>query len=83
MDVLIEEDLGDGRYLGRGPHQAPEVDGTVEVTAAGAAAGDLLRVRITDSDGVDLAGVPAAASASQPADAAPAPAAGVLAAGPH
>jgi tRNA A37 methylthiotransferase MiaB len=83
MDVLIEEDLGDGRYLGRGPHQAPEVDGTVEVTVAAAAPGDLLRVAITDSDGVDLTGVPAAAGAGQPADAAPAPAPGVLAAGPH
>jgi ribosomal protein S12 methylthiotransferase RimO len=85
MDVLIDEDLGDGRYLGRGPHQAPEVDGTVEVTAAGAAPGDLLRVRITDSDGVDLTGVPAAAGAGagQAGDGAPAPAPEVLAAGPH
>ncbi|HMH93835.1 MAG TPA: 30S ribosomal protein S12 methylthiotransferase RimO [Streptosporangiaceae bacterium] len=81
MDVLIDEDLGDGRYLGRGPHQAPEVDGTVEVTAAGAAPGDLLRVRVTDSDGVDLTAVPAAAGAGLAGDAAPAP--GVLAAGPH
>jgi len=81
MDVLIDEDLGDGRYLGRGPHQAPEVDGTVEVSAAGAAPGDLLRVRVTGSDGVDLTAVPAAAGAGLPGDAAPAP--GVLAAGPH
>ena len=81
MDVLIDEDLGDGRYLGRGPHQAPEVDGTVEVTAAGAAPGDLLRVRVTGSDGVDLTAVPAAAGTGLAGDAAPAP--GVLAAGPH
>jgi ribosomal protein S12 methylthiotransferase RimO len=55
MDVLIEEHLGDGRCLGRGPHQAPEVDGTTEVAgAAGAAPGDLLRARVTGSDGVDL-----------------------------
>jgi ribosomal protein S12 methylthiotransferase RimO len=86
MDVLVDEDLGGGRYLGRGPHQAPEVDGTVEVTAAGAAPGDLLRVRVTDSDGVDLTAVPAAAGAvpggaSTPGDGAPA--AGALAAGPH
>jgi ribosomal protein S12 methylthiotransferase RimO len=57
LDVLIDEDLGGGRYLGRGPHQAPEVDGTVEVTAARAAPGDLVRVRVTGSDGVDLAAV--------------------------
>jgi hypothetical protein len=84
MDVLVDEDLGGGRYSGRGPHQAPEVDGTVEVTAAGAAPGDLLRVRVTGSDGVDLTAVPAAAgaaTASAPGDGAPA--AGALAAGPH
>jgi ribosomal protein S12 methylthiotransferase len=81
MDVLIEEELGGNRYVGRGPHQAPEVDGTVEVTATGAAPGDLLRVRITDSDGVDLTAVPAAAGAQVPGDAAAA--SGILAAGPH
>jgi ribosomal protein S12 methylthiotransferase RimO len=84
MDVLVDEDLGGGRYSGRGPHQAPEVDGTVEVTAAGAAPGDLLRVRVTGSDGVDLTAEPAAAgaaTASAPGDGAPA--AGALAAGPH
>jgi ribosomal protein S12 methylthiotransferase len=63
LDVLIDEDLGGGRYLGRGPHQAPEVDGTVEVTADGAAPGDLLRVRVTGSDGVDLTAVAVGAGA--------------------
>ncbi|HEU5417662.1 MAG TPA: radical SAM protein [Streptosporangiaceae bacterium] len=62
-DVLIEEDLGDGRFLGRAAHQAPEVDGTTEVslpdagTGAGGAAlaaGDLVRVTVTGSEGVDL-----------------------------
>jgi ribosomal protein S12 methylthiotransferase RimO len=87
MDVLIDEDLGGGRYLGRGPHQAPEVDGTVEVTAAAAAPGDLLRVRVTDSDGVDLTAVPSLGAgvpgtgAGTAGEAAPAP--GALAAGPH
>jgi ribosomal protein S12 methylthiotransferase RimO len=77
MDVLIEEELGNGRYLGRGPHQAPEVDGTVAVTAARAAPGDLLRVRVTGSDGVDLTAV--GTSDTGPALAGP----GALAAGPH
>ncbi|MGH3275348.1 MAG: MiaB/RimO family radical SAM methylthiotransferase, partial [Streptosporangiaceae bacterium] len=54
MDVLIDEELGGGRYLGRGAHQAPEVDGSTEVVASAAARGDLLRVRVTGSDGVDL-----------------------------
>jgi MiaB/RimO family radical SAM methylthiotransferase len=59
MDVLVDSDLGGGRYLGRGPHQAPEVDGNVEITASGAHPGDLLRVRVTGSDGVDLTAEPA------------------------
>ena len=33
MEVLIEESLGGGRYSGRAAHQAPEVDGTTEVSS--------------------------------------------------
>ena len=29
VDVLIEDDLGDGGYEGRAAHQGPEVDGSV------------------------------------------------------
>jgi ribosomal protein S12 methylthiotransferase len=54
-EVLIDEALGGDRYLGRAAHQAPEVDGTTEVVTGGPAApGDLLRVVLTGSDGVDL-----------------------------
>jgi MiaB/RimO family radical SAM methylthiotransferase len=62
-EVLIDEDLGGGRYLGRGAHQAPEVDGTIEVLTSDSgpvlasdtvAPGDLLQVTVTGSDGVDL-----------------------------
>jgi ribosomal protein S12 methylthiotransferase len=54
-EVLIDEALGGDRYLGRAAHQAPEVDGTTEVVTDGPAApGDLLRVVVTGSDGVDL-----------------------------
>jgi tRNA A37 methylthiotransferase MiaB len=67
-EVLIEEDLGDGRYLGRAAHQAPEVDGSTEVglpgpdggpggaelAAAGLVPGDLVRAVVTGSEGVDL-----------------------------
>jgi ribosomal protein S12 methylthiotransferase RimO len=54
-EVLIEEDLGDGRHLGRAAHQAPEVDGTTIVAgAAGAAIGDLVTAEVTGCDGVDL-----------------------------
>jgi ribosomal protein S12 methylthiotransferase len=64
-EVLIEESLGGGQYAGRAAHQAPEVDGTTTVRAPGTLApGDMVTVRITGSDGVDLA---AEAVASQPA----------------
>jgi MiaB/RimO family radical SAM methylthiotransferase len=55
VDVLIEEDLSDGRYEGRAAHQAPEVDGMVTVTSeAPLAVGDLVRAVVTGSEGVDL-----------------------------
>ncbi|HUZ54745.1 MAG TPA: radical SAM protein [Streptosporangiaceae bacterium] len=60
-EVLIEEvadDPGDGavrRYGGRTAHQAPEVDGATEVIAVRPLAiGDLARVRVSGSEGVDL-----------------------------
>ncbi len=62
-EVLIEEvidepgaDFGTGwRYLGRGPHQAPEVDGSTEVTASRPIAiGELVAARVSGSEGVDL-----------------------------
>ncbi len=55
LDVLLEEDLGDGTYLGRAAHQAPEVDGTTTVRGvAGAAIGELIAARVAEGDGVDL-----------------------------
>jgi ribosomal protein S12 methylthiotransferase len=55
VDVLIEEELEDGRYEGRAAHQAPEVDGMVTVTStAPLAVGDLVRAVVTGSEGVDL-----------------------------
>jgi ribosomal protein S12 methylthiotransferase len=56
-DVLIEEVLGDGHYLGRAAHQAPEVDGSTEVSARHAAPGDVVPVVVTGNDGVDLVAV--------------------------
>ena len=56
-EVLIEE-IADGarqRYTGRAEHQAPEVDGTTEVVAdRPLEIGDLVRVRVSGSEGVDL-----------------------------
>jgi ribosomal protein S12 methylthiotransferase len=55
LDVLIEEEHGDGQYTGRAAHQAPEVDGTTEVRATGRlAVGDLARATVTGSEGADL-----------------------------
>ena len=54
-DVLIEEELADGSYLGRAEHQAPEVDGATEVRSRRPlAVGDLVQAVVTGSDGVDL-----------------------------
>jgi tRNA A37 methylthiotransferase MiaB len=55
VEVLLEEDLGGGRYLGRAAHQAPEVDGTTTVLGApGTAIGEIISARVTEGDGVDL-----------------------------
>jgi ribosomal protein S12 methylthiotransferase len=62
-DVLIEEPIdeeagsgGSGwRYGGRAAHQAPEVDGATEVRSPRRLAiGDLVRARVSGSEGVDL-----------------------------
>jgi ribosomal protein S12 methylthiotransferase len=55
IDVLIDEELPDGRYLGRGEHQAPEVDGATEVhSERQLVPGDVVAAVVTGSDGVDL-----------------------------
>ncbi len=55
VEVLLEEDLGGGTYLGRAAHQAPEVDGTTTVRGVtGAAVGGLIAARVAEGDGVDL-----------------------------
>ena len=48
VEVLVEEDLGDGATVGRAAHQAPEVDGTSDRDAAcpGVAVGDLIRAQV-------------------------------------
>jgi MiaB/RimO family radical SAM methylthiotransferase len=65
LDVLIQEQLTDGRYSGLAAHQAPEVDGTTTVLSGDPlAVGDLVRATVTGSEGVDL--VAAATSAPVP-----------------
>jgi ribosomal protein S12 methylthiotransferase len=57
LDVLIEGD-GErpGTLAGRTRDQAPEIDGQITVCGE-AAAGDLVRVRVTNADVYDLSGV--------------------------
>jgi ribosomal protein S12 methylthiotransferase len=61
LDVLIEEEADDGppgAFLGRGAHQAPEVDGVTTVRNPAPtlqlSAGDMIRAVVTGSEGVDL-----------------------------
>jgi ribosomal protein S12 methylthiotransferase RimO len=55
VEVIIDEVLADGSYLGRAEHQAPEVDGAIELhSARSLAIGDLVEAVVTGSDGVDL-----------------------------
>jgi ribosomal protein S12 methylthiotransferase len=52
--LVLVDDLSDG-VIGRGEHQAPEVDGsTTLVGADGVLLGDLLRARVIGTDGIDL-----------------------------
>ncbi|GGK83146.1 ribosomal protein S12 methylthiotransferase RimO [Sphaerisporangium melleum] len=54
IEVLIEEDLGDGGYEGRAAHQGPEVDGSVTVQGIGLLPGQIVRATVVDAEGVDL-----------------------------
>jgi ribosomal protein S12 methylthiotransferase len=55
MDVLIEGRRGDDTLVARSWRDAPEIDGSVFVEGAGAAApGEWLRVRVTDAKPYDL-----------------------------
>ncbi|GAA2648538.1 MULTISPECIES: 30S ribosomal protein S12 methylthiotransferase RimO [Nonomuraea] len=54
VDVLIDEDLGDGGYEGRAAHQGPEVDGSVTVQGIGLVPGQIVRAVVMDAEGVDL-----------------------------
>jgi ribosomal protein S12 methylthiotransferase len=53
VDVLVESVDGD-RVEGCAAHQGPEVDGTTTVRGARARVGDVLRARVTATDGADL-----------------------------
>ncbi len=57
MEVLIEEDLEPGEYLGRSQGDAPEIDGGVYVTCKKThKPGDIVMVRVTGAMEYDLMG---------------------------
>lgn len=59
LPVLLEQELPDGRWLGRTEGDAPEIDGQVYVTISGAQmlnAGDFVQVHIHEADSYDLVG---------------------------
>jgi MiaB/RimO family radical SAM methylthiotransferase len=57
VEVLVETNAD--TVEGRAAHQAPEVDGSVTLTGDGEfRVGDLVRARVTATDGVDLIAVP-------------------------
>ena len=60
MDVLIDAvDAESGGATGRSKADAPEIDGEVQLRdAGGLEPGDIVMVRIEDSDEHDLFGVP-------------------------
>jgi tRNA A37 methylthiotransferase MiaB len=64
VEVLIDS-IGDGEIEGRAEHQAPEVDGSTTLVAGESVVelsvlrpGDLVRARVTATEGVDLVAVP-------------------------
>ncbi|MEI6484889.1 MAG: 30S ribosomal protein S12 methylthiotransferase RimO [Sphingomonadales bacterium] len=59
IDVLIDEVDDEGGASGRSKYDAPEIDGMVHLRdAGGLKPGDIVPVRIEDSDETDLFGVP-------------------------
>ncbi len=62
IDVLVDDvDPGAGRAIGRSQWDAPEIDGSVIIHEAdGIKPGDMVQVRVTESDEYDLFGVPEA-----------------------
>jgi tRNA A37 methylthiotransferase MiaB len=64
IEVLVDS-IADGEVEGRAEHQAPEVDGSTTLVPGDAGAdldklrpGDLVRARVTATEGVDLIAVP-------------------------
>jgi ribosomal protein S12 methylthiotransferase len=67
LDVLIDQELEDGVYVGRSFADAPEIDSSVIVTGAELQPGDLVPVEILQRDDYDLVGI-ASLEESDPED---------------
>jgi len=57
LDVLIEQNLGDGVFYGRSYRDVPDIDPRVIVRGQGLTPGDIVKVRITKAAAYDLIGV--------------------------
>ena len=57
LDVLIEQNLGDGVFYGRSYRDVPDIDPRVIVRGKGLTPGDIVKVRITRAAAYDLIGV--------------------------
>ena len=57
LDVLVDQESGDGSFVGRSFADAPEIDGGVTLTGESVAVGNFVSVEITARDGYDLVGV--------------------------
>jgi ribosomal protein S12 methylthiotransferase len=55
LDVLLEDEVSPGRFVGRSTTQAPEIDGCVHVEGPGQP-GEIVRVRVVGADVYDLHG---------------------------
>lgn len=57
LEVLIEEQVDQGSWLGRSEYDAPEVDGIFYLTAGNVSIRSIIRARVTDATEYDLIGV--------------------------
>lgn len=57
LDVMIDEEVGEGVYVGRTFADAPEIDSNVIVTGAELEIGDLVPVEILERQDYDLVGI--------------------------
>ena len=60
VEVLVDDEHGEGRAA----HQAPEVDGTTQLSGSGHRVGTLVQAVVTASEGVDLVADPVRVPAS-------------------